>query len=107
VLHACAVALIAIAIGCQAQSPPRGPEEACVKACSIKMTQCSPHQCGRGCNLVIDRLLEHEGGAVLACIERQKTCDDRAWSRCATFLGPHADGGPPPPPPPKDFEDED
>jgi hypothetical protein len=106
-LRACAAALAVMAVSCQAEAPPRGPEEACAKACSIKAKNCTIHECERGCNLVMDRLLEHEGGLVIACIERQKTCDDRAWSHCATLVGPHADGGPPAPPLPKDFEDED
>jgi hypothetical protein len=49
----------------------------------------------------MDRLAENEGDHVLACVASAKTaCDDRAWARCATRIGPHADGGPPAPPPP-------
>jgi hypothetical protein len=53
--------------------------------------------------------VEHEGDKVLACIASSKTCDDRAWARCATLIGPYADGGPPaPPPPPTDvLEDQE
>ena len=91
---------------CEAEGPPRGLEATCTKACQVRASQCSPHQCRRGCNLVMDRLAEDEGGHVLGCIEQAKNaCDDRAWSHCATFVGIHADGGPPPPPPPPDVTD--
>ena len=33
-------------------------------------------------------------------------CDDRAWARCATRIGAHADGGPPAPPPASTVEPE-
>ncbi|MDP9151336.1 MAG: hypothetical protein M3O36_15550, partial [Myxococcota bacterium] len=46
--------------GCAAESPPRGLEETCTKACSVQAVQCSTHECGRGCNFVIDRLAEKE-----------------------------------------------
>jgi hypothetical protein len=91
---------------CQAESPPRGPEEVCARACSAKATHCSRHECARGCNLVIDRLAENEGDTVLACVGAVRDrCDDRTWAACAVRLGPHADGGPPaPPPPPSDID---
>lgn len=89
--------------GCPAASPPGGPEATCARACETHAASCSPSQCARGCNLILDRLAEHEGGNVLACVARNtRACDDPVWSRCATRLGPHADGGPPPPPPPGD-----
>jgi len=93
-----------LAVACQAQSPPSGFEAACARACATRATQCSETQCARGCNLILDRLAEHEGGHVLACVAASvstgASCDDRAWAHCATRVGPHADGGPPPPPPP-------
>jgi hypothetical protein len=98
-------------VACQAESPPRGLEATCAKSCDVKASQCSPHQCRRGCNLVMDRLAENQGDAVLACVVRGRgakvACDDRAWARCATLLGPHADGGPPAPLPPPDVVDQD
>jgi hypothetical protein len=96
--------------GCEAQSPPRGIEATCAKACEVKATHCSAAQCGRGCNFVMDRLAEGEGDTVLACVAAASAsgaCDDRAWARCATRVGPHADGGPPPPPPPKSILEQD
>jgi hypothetical protein len=102
-----ALVLAVGAVACQAESPPRGPEETCAKACEVHATHCSRHQCARGCNLVLDRLTEHEGERVLGCVARAKDrCDDRTWAACATRVGPHADGGPPAPAPPSD-EDED
>jgi hypothetical protein len=61
---------------------------------------CTAKECARGCNLVLDRLVENEGDHVIACIAAGRApCDDRAWARCATRIGPYADGGPPPPSP--------
>lgn len=105
-------AIVAVALAsvpaCKA-SPPPGPEAACTDACMTRAKQCGDRQCARGCNFVIDRLAENEGDRVLACVAASSgggACDDRTWSRCATRVGTHADGGPPAPPPPKDFEDE-
>jgi hypothetical protein len=100
------LALLCACCACNAESPPRGPEETCAKACASRAAQCSSHECARGCNLVLDRLVEHEGDRVVACVARAKApCDDRRWAYCATRVGPHADGGPPAPPPPPDLED--
>jgi hypothetical protein len=93
---------------CQAESPPRGIEATCAKSCEVRASQCSSHQCNRGCNLAIDRLAEGQGDKVLACVVRNKSaCDDRTWARCATLIGIHADGGPPAPLPPPDVVDTD
>jgi hypothetical protein len=93
---------------CRAESPPRGLEGTCAKSCEVRASQCSPHECHRGCNLVIDRLAENQGDTVLACVVRAgNACDDRTWAHCATLIGVHADGGPPPPPPPPDVVDID
>jgi len=98
---------LALAVACNAESPPRGPEETCFRVCAARATRCSRHECARGCNLVLDRLVENEGDHVLACVTRTKApCDDRAWSHCAALVSVHADGGPAPPPPrTDDFED--
>jgi len=104
--QAIAAAGVVLVLGCRAAAPP-GPEAACTSACETRAKQCGERQCARGCNFVIDRLLENEGDHVLACVSSAgAACDDRTWARCATRIGPHADGGPPAPPPPKDFEDE-
>jgi hypothetical protein len=94
----------------QVDPPPPGPEATCAKSCSVRAgAQCTPSECARGCNFVLDRLAEHEGDAVLACMASSRACDDPAWARCAVRIGPHADGGPPaPPPPPTDvLEDQE
>jgi hypothetical protein len=93
--------------GCQAEAPPQGLEATCAKACEVHAQQCSSHQCGRGCNLVLDRLAQDEGNHVIDCVARAgRACDDHAWAACATRIGPHADGGPPAPPPPHDIADD-
>jgi hypothetical protein len=95
-----------LAAACQAQSPPGGLEASCARACATRLSSCSETQCARGCNLILDRLAEHEGGTVLACVASSaQACDDRAWARCATRVGIHADGGPPPPTPTPDLVD--
>jgi hypothetical protein len=103
------VVLLVAAAGCQAESPPRGPEATCAKACEVQAAaRCSSDACARGCNLVLDRLAEHQGDTILGCVASSTSCDDRAWARCGALVGPHADGGPPPPPPPRDvFDDQD
>jgi hypothetical protein len=84
---------------CNAELPPRGPERTCAKACTERARQCSDSACARGCNLVLDRLVENEGGRVVSCVARgAPRCDDHAWAACAARVGPHADGGPPAPP---------
>lgn len=102
VLAAALAAVVALA-ACNSNSPPRGPEETCARACEARANKCSPHECWRGCNLVLDRLAEHEGDPVIACVAAANPpCTDRTWARCATRVGPHADGGPPAPAPPSD-----
>jgi len=102
---ACAC-LLPVLAACQAASPAGGPEATCTRACEASASRCSSSQCARGCNLVLDRLAEREGGHVLSCVAASdSSCDDHVWSRCATRIGPHADGGPPPPPPARDVED--
>ncbi len=101
-----ALALAFALCACQAASPAGGPEANCARTCQGSAAGCSPTQCARGCNLILDRLAEHEGGHVLACVAQASShaCDDRAWSRCALRVGPHADGGPPAPPAPHDVD---
>jgi hypothetical protein len=88
-------------------SPPTGPEAACLKECAERAPNCGRSQCARGCNLIVDRLAEHEGAAVVTCVARVGgPCDDRAWAHCGARVGVHADGGPPAPPPPGDVLEE-
>jgi hypothetical protein len=117
VLIALALATGATGAACNAKGPPGGFEQTCARACEARDKACEPAECWRGCNLVLDRLAEHEGEHVIACVATAmsgpggpgapKACDDRLWARCAARIGAHADGGPPAPPPPRDFEDVD
>ncbi|HSY24810.1 MAG TPA: hypothetical protein VK841_21950 [Polyangiaceae bacterium] len=92
-------------------APMGGPEEKCVNACEARASRCSHHQCVRGCNFVLDRLVQHEGPAVMACVARTTqaniACDDHTWARCGTQIGLYADGGPPAPPPSRDDDEEE
>jgi hypothetical protein len=116
VLLVACVLVGALAASCNSEGPPRGPEAICAKACETRDPACKTEECWRGCNFILDRLAEHEGDPILACVAREtasstnagtgKACSDRIWARCAVRVGVHADGGPPAPPPPKDFEDE-
>lgn len=100
------LSLALVLLGCD-PPPPRGPETACAASCASRAPECGPDRCRRGCNLVLDRLVEREGDGVVACVARTGgACDDRTWARCAARVGPHADGGPPAPPPPKEFDPE-
>lgn len=76
--------------------------EACEDKCNARASrQCSESECHRGCEFILDRLVEHEGDPVIACVARaQRRCSDVVWADCAVHVGVHADGGPPAPPPP-------
>jgi hypothetical protein len=88
---------------CHPASPARGVEASCAEACGSRAPRCGEVACARGCNLVIDRLVEREGDKVIACVAGAgASCDDRTWARCAARIGPHVDGGPPPPARPSD-----
>ena len=103
-----AVSALVVLAACNSKEPPSGPEAICASACEANASQCTRHQCARGCNLILDRLAEGEGDHVIDCVAKTaQTCDDRAWAHCAARVGVHADGGPPAPRPPSDVEEED
>ena len=80
--------------------PPGYPETGCNAQCNARATQCSEDDCERGCRFVLDRLVEHEGPNVVACVSKTIPtlgCGDPIWAECAARVGMHADGGPPPP----------
>ncbi|MEI7894194.1 MAG: hypothetical protein WCI05_13960 [Myxococcales bacterium] len=85
---------------CRAKGAPRTPEETCASACTARVARCGAEECARGCNFILDRLVEREMDTVLACVAKTSACDDPAWAKCAVLVGVHLDGGPPPPPPP-------
>jgi hypothetical protein len=109
--------LAAIACG-RALEPSNRPVDACAKKCDERVSQkCSESECRRGCEFILDRLVEKETDSVLACIahgppvardahgvESAQGCADPLWATCAAHVGVHADGGPPPPPPPEEYE---
>ena len=82
--------------------PNNRPVDMCVHACNLRASrECSDSECQRGCEFILDRLLEKEGDNVVACVaHRARRCSDVVWADCAARIGVHADGGPPPPPPP-------
>ena len=90
-----------LAVSCQVSAPQGRSEAKCVDECKVKAkARCSENACIRGCRFVLDRLMEHEGSGVVACVATGKKamCDDAAWANCAVHVGIHADGGPPAPP---------
>lgn len=101
-----ALAIVAAApTGCRAVEPANKPLEGCRRTCEQKASrQCTDRECERGCEFILDRLVEREGDNVIACVaSSQRRCTDVVWADCAARVGPHADGGPPgPPPPPED-----
>lgn len=105
-----ALALAALPFGCRVFEPSNRPLDACRSSCAEKAgRECSAAECERGCELILDRIIEGESERVIACVaEGARRCTDVVWAQCASRVGPHADGGPPaPPPPPEHFDDED
>ena len=100
------VGLVAVSVrgafGCRVFGPSNRPIEACMRTCNkYASKQCNEAQCERGCEFVLDRLVENEGDRIIACIASSpRRCTDVVWADCAVRVGPHADGGPPAPPPP-------
>lgn len=97
--------VIGHALACQdATSPTAGIVEKCARECEKKASRsCSERECTRGCEFILDRLVEKEGSNVLACVAKMpRRCTDVVWAECAARVGAHADGGPPAPPPPQE-----
>ena len=102
-----ALALFGAAPACRALEPANRPLDRCRLACVAKAKQaCSEDECERGCEFILDRLVEREGETVIACVAKHpRRCNDVVWADCAAWVGPHADGGPPGPPPPQEIEE--
>lgn len=89
---------------CRVFEPSNKPIDTCRRSCNSKAkTQCTEAQCERGCEFILDRLVEREGDRVLGCVAASpRRCTDVVWADCAARVGVHADGGPPAPPPPQE-----
>lgn len=94
----CVAAIVVLAVACRT-SEPKTPVAKCRERCEATVSdQCTAAECERGCEFILDRLVEREGNNVLACVARTKRrCSDPVWASCAAHVGPHADGGPPAP----------
>lgn len=105
-LVALGLALVPLA-GCPAAERPPAPVDLCVAECGkVAAKACSEGECTRGCELILDRLVEREGSGVVACVARsRRRCTDTAWAECAALVGAHADGGPPALVPPDPLDD--
>ena len=100
------LALLPGATACRALDPSNKPVDACVQACNARASrQCSEAECARGCEFVLDRLVEREMVVVVGCVARSaRRCADVVWAECASHVGVHSDGGPLQPPPPAEEE---
>jgi hypothetical protein len=98
--------VIVIAWSCRATEPANRPLDRCRASCEAKAKrQCTAAQCERGCEMILDRILEREGENVIRCVAKgPRICTDVVWADCATHIGVHADGGPPAPAPAPDDE---
>ena len=78
-------AAVVRATGNDAVAPPRGPEQTCERVCEARASAvCTPHQCWRGCNLTLDRMVEHEGDTVIACVARLTPAATGEPSTCSS-----------------------
>lgn len=86
-------------LACHSMVPPNGPNQACQSRCTtLAAERCSQAECVRGCEMILDRTVEHESDRVIACMARStRGCGDVVWAECAARIGGNADGGPPPP----------
>lgn len=106
VLAAGGTVALAAPLSCRIYEPSNKPLDACRRSCESKAKrQCTDAQCERGCEMILDRIIEREGENVIACVASSpRRCTDVVWADCAAHIGVHADGGPPGPPPPSDEE---
>ena len=96
------VALVPSLGGCgRVLEPENRPLDGCRRSCNARLSRnCSDAECARGCEFILDRILEKESDNVLACVGRTpRRCSDVVWADCAVRVGVHADGGPPVAPP--------
>ena len=92
------VSLVPSLTGCGRVVEPENRTVApCVRSCQTRASrQCSLSECERGCEFILDRIVEKESENVVACVARTpRRCSDVVWADCAAKIGVHADGGPP------------
>ena len=107
VLAFAGVALVPSMGGCGRVVEPENKKiEGCAGQCKARLSRnCSESECYRGCEFILDRILEKESDNVIACVARTpRRCTDVVWAECAARIGVHADGGPPVAPPLPDEE---
>jgi hypothetical protein len=89
------VACVVAACGQPRTEPPAAGLEAwCADTCVASAHACDAPKCAHGCRLLLDKLVEREGGRVLACVAKASACDDATFAECAVRSGPYVDGGP-------------
>jgi hypothetical protein len=88
-----------LVLSCRALEPSSKPVDHCREQCVKRASRsCSEAECSRGCEFILDRLVERELTNVLSCVVRSpRRCTDEVWADCAAHIGPHWDGGPPAP----------
>ena len=93
-----------VAVACHAVDPSNRVVSVCEAKCNQRLSRaCTEQECNRGCEFILDRLVERESDGVIACVGRHaRRCSDVVWAECAASIGVHADGGPPAPSPPRD-----
>lgn len=98
--------LVLAPLSCRALEPSNRPIDGCVASCEAKASRrCTAALCERGCEMILDRIVERESERVIACVANgTRRCTDVVWADCAARVGPHADGGPPGPMPPTEEE---
>lgn len=72
-------------LSCRPATGPGLREASCVSACRDDVSSCTEATCERGCNFVLDRLVEGYQREILLCVASRSdhACTDRAWAECA------------------------
>lgn len=106
ILGVLVVAFLSLGADCHTFDPSSQPMDTCKADClKIAPRSCSEQECVRGCEFILDRIIERESKNVISCVARTpRRCTDVVWADCAVKVGFHSDGGPPQPPPPSDDE---
>lgn len=81
-VFALAGALVFSSASCRVFEPSNKPIDGCRRSCEAKAKrQCTDAQCERGCELILDRLVEREGENVIACVASSpRRCTDVVWA---------------------------